>query len=141
MAVSGSNLYIAGTFINVGGIPEADYIARWDGSWHALGGSGGTGALNATVNALTISGSDLFVGGFFTNAAGINEADWIAKWNGSFWSALGSNFSGDGALNNAVTALAVLGSSVYVAGYFTDAATIAVADRLAVWAKARAGRS
>ena len=53
------------------------------------------------------------------------EADYIAKWNGSAWSALGSNGSGDGALNTDVDALAVSGSDLYVGGDFTDAAGIA----------------
>ena len=134
MAISGTNLYVGGLITNVGGIAEADFIARWDGSaWHALGGSGGTGALNGHVEDIAISGTNVYVGGSFTDVVGISTADFVAMWNGSFWSGLGSNFAGDGALNNSVTALAVLGSSLYVSGWFTDAATIAVADRLAVW--------
>lgn len=134
MAVSGSNLYVAGSFINVANIPEADFVARWDGAaWHALGGSGGTSAINSGPFAIAVSGTDVYLGGSFTNAAGISEADFVAKWNGSFWAALGSNFAGDGALNNTVTALAVSGTDVYVAGYFENAATNSLADRLARW--------
>ena len=133
--VSGSSLYIGGLFVNVANIPEADFLARWDGSaWNAVGSGGpGAGALNGHVAAMAMSGGTLYVGGSFTDAAGINEADFVAAWNGSFWSALGSNSASDGALNNSVTALAVAGAEVYVAGYFDDAATISLADRLARW--------
>ncbi len=135
LAVSGSDLYVGGAFINAAGIPEADYIARWNGSaWSALGSNGaGNGALNNAVWALAVSGSDLYVGGDFTNAAGIAEADYVARWNGSAWSALGSNGPGNGALNNGVRALAVSGSDLYVGGEFTNAAGIAEADYVARW--------
>ena len=39
--------------------------------------------------ALAVSGSDLYAGGYFTTAGG-SAANYIAKWNGSSWSALGS---------------------------------------------------
>ena len=135
LAASGSGLYVGGYFSNAAGIPTADYIAKWNGSaWSALGSNGsGDGALNLYVFALAVSGSDLYVGGVFSNAAGIPTADYIAKWNGSAWSALGSNGHGNGALNSEVHALAVSGSGLYVGGYFTDAAGIATADYIARW--------
>ena len=48
-------------------------------------------------------------------AAGIAEADKIAKWDGSAWSALGSNGAGVGALNSTVYAIAIDGAEVRVA--------------------------
>src|SRR5262245_18731817 len=53
------------------------------GTWNALG----TG-LNSTVNAIAVSGSDVYVGGAFTDAGGNANADRIARWNGSTWIAL-----------------------------------------------------
>ncbi|MCS7062410.1 MAG: hypothetical protein RMN25_14795, partial [Anaerolineae bacterium] len=45
---------------------NADYIARWDGAqWHPLGGG-----LNSTVLALAVSGGQVYVGGWFTDAGG-----------------------------------------------------------------------
>ena len=70
------------------------------GTWAALGSSAdGTngaisGALGPVVNAIAVIGTDLYVGGQFTDVAGIPEADYIAKWNGSAWSALGSSGAG-----------------------------------------------
>jgi hypothetical protein len=48
-------------------------------------------------------------------ARGNAAADCIARWDGSFWHALGSG------LNDAVTATAGVGSNVYVGGIFTNA--------------------
>ena len=136
IAVSGSTLYVGGDFTDAAGIPTADHIARWSGgAWSALGSNGhGDGALNNHyVFALAVSGPILYVGGDFTDAAGIATADHVARWNGSAWSALGSNGSGNGAINNTVYALAVSGSDLYAGGYFTDAAGILTADFVARW--------
>jgi hypothetical protein len=81
-----------------------------------------------------VSCSDLYVGGDFINAAARAKADYIARWNGGAWSALGSNGSGNGALNNRVSALTVSGTDLYVGGPFANAAGIATADRIARWA-------
>ncbi len=49
--------------------------------WSALGSDS---ALNGYVEALYIDeNSHLYVGGRFTNAAGIAEADDIARWDGT----------------------------------------------------------
>jgi hypothetical protein len=67
-----------------------------------------------SVNALAVSGNDLYAAGFF-GAAGGSQASCVAKWNGSAWSALGSG------LDDPVSALTVLGSDLYVGGFFTTA--------------------
>ncbi len=85
------------------------------------------------MNAIVAQGSYLYIGGRFTNAAGIAEADSIARWDGTNWSALGSNGSGDGASNAPVNKLALSGGNLYVGGNFTDAAGQVAADYLAVW--------
>ena len=61
-----------------------------------------------------MSGSDLYAGGQFTTAGGI-AANYIAKWNGSNWTAVGSGTDG------AVHSLAVSGSDVYAGGIFRSA--------------------
>ncbi len=72
--------------------------------------------LNDRVSALAISGTDLYAGGYFTNAGGV-VANYLAKWNGSSWTALGSGMNRYGY----VYALRVSGSDLYVGGAFTTA--------------------
>ena len=79
------------------------------GNWSDMGGGGG-GALNGDVYAVAVVGSDVYVGGYFKAADNIPEADYIAKWNGSNWSALGSDGAGGGSLNYIVNSLAIDGS-------------------------------
>lgn len=135
IAVSGTDVYVGGYFRNAAGIAAADYIARWDGQqWHALGANrNGDGVLNDAVTAIAVSGTDVYVGGWFTNAAGIATADHIAKWDGTNWHALGSNGSGDGAINSGVAAIAVSATGVYAGGFFENAAGIFAADYIARW--------
>jgi hypothetical protein len=141
---SGGLVYAGGFFFDVrdglNTLNEADYVAMWDGvNWNALGNNGaGDGALNGMVTALAVSGTDVYVGGWFSNAAGITEADYIAKWNGFAWSALGSDGAGEGALLSAsggsvIQAIEVQGSDVYVGGYFIGSSGIPTADYIAKW--------
>jgi hypothetical protein len=94
LAVSGSTLYAGGYFTTAGG-SAANYIAQWNGSsWSALGSGMNrwNGTNSAPVNALAVSGSTLYAGGYFTTAGG-SAANNIAQWNGSSWSALGSGMN------------------------------------------------
>lgn len=70
-------------------------------------------------------GSDVFVGGRFSQAGSI-PANRIACWDGSPWSALGSG------VNNTVRAISVSDSTVYVGGDFTQAGEIP-ASYIACW--------
>src|SRR5437870_3311131 len=94
----------------------ANYIAKWDGSsWTALGsGMGGVPGpyypyYRPGVYALALSGSDLYAGGLFTTA-GDTTANYIAKWDGSNWTALGSGIGGGFGGYPVVYALASAGS-------------------------------
>jgi hypothetical protein len=118
LAVLGSDLYAGGIFTTAGG-SAATNIAKWDGSsWSALSsGVSWYGDPGASVYALAVSGSDLYAGGYFTTAGG-NPANYISKWDGSSWSALGS---GMGGFDPYVSALAVSGSDLYAGGGFSTA--------------------
>ena len=112
---SQENIYVAGSFYNIGGDENADHIAKWDGtSWSSLGeiSIGATGACGDDygycLNAVAIGMNDaIYVGGQTENFFGISEADYIAKWNGTEWVALGSNGGGDGNLNSYALRIAV----------------------------------
>jgi hypothetical protein len=124
LVVSGSDLYVGGSFWDVcgnlsctSGNLTVNYVAKWDGSnWSALGNG-----FDDFVSALDVSGSNVYAGGNFIevcgNAAcnsGNVTANRIAKWNGSNWSAMGNGMSG------AVNALVAEGSDVYAGGAFTS---------------------
>jgi hypothetical protein len=140
IAVSKSNVYIGG-YLGVSGVAAADNVAEWDGSrWKALGSNGhGDGAISqGQVMAVAVFGSSVYVAGYFENAAGIPAADNLAVWNGTAWSAVGSDGHGDGALGGAdltrqVYAIAFIGSTLYVGGRFTDAGGDPTADYVAAW--------
>jgi len=125
LAVSGNALYVGGAFFSVCGsiincsIGERDvsHVARWDGStWSTIGDG-----LSDIVDALAVSGDDLYAAGVFTEVCGNDTCDsgnsparHIARWNGSGWSGLGNGFDDD------VVALAVDGGDVYAGGNFTQ---------------------
>src|SRR5579859_987626 len=150
LAVDGSgNVFAGGVFTNVvdaiwGTLVSADYIARWDGSWHSLGGGAGPdyGALHSPVYAIAVSGTTVYAGGSFTNAVGLAAADYVAaaNWNGAqyTWAALGNNGEGQAALLRSVLALATDGAGRLYAGgdfeYVADSGTLLDnASYLAAW--------
>ena len=106
-------------------------LATGPGGWDHLGdhGTAGSKSLNLVADALEVSGTELYVGGKFTDAGGITNADGIAKWNGSTWSAVSPSTA---QINGEVFAIAVAGGKVYAGGTFDNAGTSG-ADNLAVW--------
>ncbi|MGY3089509.1 hypothetical protein ACVWYF_002557 [Hymenobacter sp. UYAg731] len=138
LAVAGNgDVYAGGQFTQAGGA-AANCIARWDGTaWSSLGtgtDNGVSGSQSVTaVTALAVAGNgDVYVGGDFTQAGGA-AANYIAKWNGTAWSSLGTGTGGRGGSLAAVKALAVAGNGdVYVGGGFTQAGGVA-ANYIAKW--------
>ncbi len=136
LAVSGGTVYAGGAFTQVcgnatcnSGNTTANRVAVWNGSsWSALGNG-----LSGSVFALAMSGSTLYVDGWFTQicgdticSSGDTTANNIAVWNGSSWSPLGSG------ANDRVLALAVSGNTLYVGGAFTSIGGVP-ANRIAAW--------
>ncbi|MBK8821792.1 MAG: hypothetical protein IPN58_04025 [Anaerolineales bacterium] len=115
IAVSGSDVYVGGSFYNVNNNEAADAIVKWDGTtWSALGNNGmGDGAIGGTVSAIAVDAftGDIYAGGDFmnlnNNGTPLPAADFIARWDGSNWNALGSGSGGNGSLNNSVLAIAL----------------------------------
>ena len=107
--------------------------AAGPGGWDHLGdrGTPGTDSLDLVASALAVTPGALYVGGEFTDAGGIPDADRIATWNGSNWNAVSSSTSQIS--NGRVSAIAVSGGKVYAGGSFTNAGGDANADFLAVW--------
>lgn len=126
IAVSGDDVYVGGC-IRAAGVPGTEGLAKWDGtSWSAVG-SGLTGVFGdpPSLGAIAISGTDVYVGGNLSAAGGV-PANFIAKWDGAAWSALGEG------TNGTVLSFAVSGSDVYVGGFFGFAGPGA-ANNIAKW--------
>lgn len=136
VAVSGSRVYVGGSFHTFGWLSTVNYnnVAMWDGrGWHPLGGGTAGGSNSGQVNAIAVLGSDVYVGGAFTSAGSIT-ADGIAKWNPTTgWSALGTGL-GTGCCS--VNAIAATGTSaaptVYAGGTFGTMGGTAAGD-IAMW--------
>jgi hypothetical protein len=107
-------------------------LATGPGGWDHLG-HGATptdSALNGTVYALNADNPGiLYAGGAFTDAAGHANADYLAKWNGTAWSAV----NGSVTLNGNVRAIAYHAGKVYVGGVFTNVGGNANINYLAEW--------
>ena len=129
-------LYAGGGFNDAGGL-IVSHIGAWNGTtWERLQ-MGIQYGVNDVVNAMTTfddgSGEKLYVGGFFTTAAG-QPANRVASWDGSNWAALGSG------LNASASALIPFDhdgdntdpAKLYVAGAFTQAGGNA-ASKIASW--------
>ncbi|MFI4916380.1 MAG: GC-type dockerin domain-anchored protein [Phycisphaerales bacterium JB060] len=118
----GPALFVAGDFEYINGV-EMNGIARWDGAgWSPLaGGIGDTSRLSHYVSAMAPfddgSGPALFVGGGMTVDRGA-PADYIARWNGTEWSAVGPGLDGGVAALLAIDAPG-LEPGLYVGGGFT----------------------
>ena len=128
LASIGKELYLGGIFtaVNEGGTALiANGIARFNTTsetWSVLGTGGGNG-VDEVVSHIEVLGTDLYVGGIFStvNTGGAQiAARNIARFDTltSTWSRLGSG-GGDGVDDTGVSTMAVLGSDLYVGGYFT----------------------
>jgi hypothetical protein len=126
VVVSGSDLYVGGTFNAAGGV-SANGIAKWDGSsWSALG----SGMTNR-VRTIAVNGSDVYAGGDFITAGGVN-ANGVARWDETSWHPLGDGVASCPGCHPEVDSIAVSGSDLYVGGDFETAGGIS-APGIARW--------
>jgi len=123
---SANNVYAGGLFITASGT-TVNSIGKWNGSvWSALG-TGLSGLTKNYCNAIAIdTTNNVYVGGNFISAGG-TVANYIAKWDGSTWSALGSG------LNNTCNTIAIdTSNTLYAGGAFTTAGGTS-ANYIAKW--------
>lgn len=105
LMVHDTDLYVGGDFTDAGGHPDADYLARWDGSaWHAV-----AAGLDGPVRAILLLDDDLFVGGDFAA-----PASHIVRWDGAAWHPMGAGLDGP------VLDLDAMGQQVYAGGSFSE---------------------
>lgn len=97
IASYGGDLYAAGYFDLAGGVAGTAKLARWDGSnWQSIGAQ-----LELFSNQLWDlvpwddgNGEALYIAGNFQNVGGVTGANFIAKWDGTQFSALGAPIGG-----------------------------------------------
>ncbi len=121
LAVSGNYVYAGGNFTTAGGQAAAN-IARFDTTtqaWSTLG-SGAANGVDGIVEAISISGSDAFVGGSFLNAGGAS-ARRVAIFNTSTLSWRPLPGDGVNGVNGPVYTLSAVGTATYIGGSFSVA--------------------
>ena len=107
---------------------SASAFSTGPGGWNHVGGA--APGLNGHVTAMHRFGTELYLGGSFTNAGGIAAADRIVKWDGVNWHALGTTPIGN---NGSVYAIAHYGGKIFAGVTFVNAGGQAAADYLAVF--------
>ncbi|HWP81688.1 MAG TPA: T9SS type A sorting domain-containing protein [Bacteroidota bacterium] len=133
--VANNKLYIGGRFEKIGG-KLMNNIAVFNGtSFDSLGVKPNVGIIGLSVRAIATIGTDVYVGGDFTQAGPL-AVNSIAKWTGSAWDSLsnGLTYYWNGSfVRGWCHALATIGSDLYVAGIFGRAGHNAPAASLAKW--------
>jgi hypothetical protein len=132
-ALIGSDLYVGGQFSGTmdGQVTNLNHIARFDlnsSTWFPLPNNG----LNGNVFALAAGGTDLYVGGDFTNTAdsSVSGLNHIAMFNtaDNTWSALSNGGLNSNVHNGNVRALTVAGGYLVVGGQFDQTTDGAVTE-------------
>jgi N-acetylneuraminic acid mutarotase len=118
-AAVGTDLYVGGGFTGSrdGALTDLNHIARYDttaAAWHSLP----NGGLSDDARALALIGSDLYVGGLFTETVdgSLTDLGRVARYDtaAGTWHALPKE-----GLSGPVWALAAVGTDLYVGGFFT----------------------
>jgi trimeric autotransporter adhesin len=137
-ADSDGTLYAGGGFIDLENNDAADNVAFLPsgGTWQPMGAGGGPCgcAVTTFVRGLTALGTDVYVGTDASDIAGIAQADHVARWDGSAWSALGADSGGGNGwlpTPTQINALAGTGSNLFVTGTFQNANGDPRADNVA----------
>jgi PKD domain len=129
-ADSAGRLYAAGSFVAIDSIPNADHVAMFDGTWHAMQ----AGAVGGTTRSIASDGTNVYIGSDAVDIAGLARADHVAKWNGTAWSALGANAAGSNGwlpASTFINSITTSGSNVFVTGSFQNADGHPTADMVA----------
>ncbi len=127
------NLYAVGSGVNIAGLPNADYIAKYTvstGQWSALNSGGFVSPIeNKGIHAIAISPNTgkIYVGGNFSEIDGNTNCRNIAYYDGVSWHPLGTG------LNDIVTALKFSPNGrLYIGGWF-DSADGSNGDAICWW--------
>lgn len=109
-----ASMVVNGTVLYIGGYGGSQSMSYWDGTSMTNLNNPNDLYINFIRKSIVIYGTDIYVGGEFPSVNGIT-VNYIAKYNGSTWSALTT-----GGFNNKVLALDIVGNTLYIGGDFTS---------------------
>ena len=117
MAKAGTNLYIGGDFQVAGG-QSAGFITYWDGiNWQKLLQGEATAPSDWVGSLVFGPGGHLHAAGGFQTIGEV-RVNGIARFDGTKWSAFGNGFP-----ERNVQSVAIVGTNLYVKGYFNRPAS------------------
>lgn len=118
-----SSLFVGGRFL-IAGTLTAHNLVEWTGTaWRTIGRrssvASSSSGVDGGVYAVVVRGDDLFVGGDFMRAGGI-ETGHVARWNSldAEWSSLGAGIRGTSSF---IRSMELVGDDLYVGGIFSAA--------------------
>jgi hypothetical protein len=117
LTTDGSGLFVGGSFTNIGNQPRGSIAKLSLGGYGLADPDWNPNISSGSVLALAVSGTNLFVGGNFTNMGSVYRKN-LAKIPTSGLGAADADWN-PGA-SNQVYAIAVSGTNVYVGGIFTS---------------------
>lgn len=134
---SDHSVYVGCYFTGWNGVAGRDVIARYIPStdtWETVGNAGDFfGGGNAIWDIIEGPDGTIYVCGTFINAAGDANADYIAQWNGTAWSAVGIPNAGAASITEVLALAFDHAGNLLVGGDFTNWANVAAADYIALW--------
>ncbi|MCX5690636.1 MAG: hypothetical protein NTV94_12795 [Planctomycetota bacterium] len=130
MTIYEGDLVASGSFPNMAGAPNTQFLARYNRSsnaWSGFGAGLGSGISNGFGTSFAHYQNNLYVGGFFADAAGLPDTKSIARWDGTAFHSLGTGWRFDSvnAVWTLLTSDAIGGQEkLYIGGGFDNIAGV-----------------
>ncbi len=123
MTIYQGDLVVSGSFMDMAGVTGTKYLARYDqdtGTWSPFLSGLGDAPSNSFGTSFAQMGGDLYVGGFYADAAGVPDTKSISRWDGTQFHSLGTGWAFN-SVNSvfSMTASDFLGTDrVFFGGFF-----------------------
>jgi len=120
------NVYAAGGFTDGAGYNDGYfYVAQWNGTnWNEIGtGSNGLNANNWIYTLALDDTGNVYAAGAFTIIYNSDTTKYVAKWNGTSWTEVGTDTNSLNANEFIESVILDKAGNIYAAGGFTDTST------------------